>query len=70
MQELRELLPKLKTAAGNSDFGQDAEKRANTSLDQAKHALKSPNLQTVLNAIDGVNRNLTVFKGFLTKAGP
>ena len=70
MQELRDLLPKLKAAAGNSDFGQDAEKRANTSLDQAKYALKSPNLQTVLNAIDAMNRNLSVFKGFLTKAGP
>ncbi len=68
VKELTDLLPRVKKAAG-ADFGRDADKRAAEAFERARFAMKSPNLKTVLDAIDVLNRNVTVAKGVLTKAG-
>jgi molecular chaperone DnaK len=69
MTEIAELMPQLRAATQDSEFGQDALRRAQGALDQAKAAGEGQDLARITETVDTLSRTVSLFKGVLQRIG-
>ncbi len=67
--QVTKLFPKVEKAISGSKFGQDALKKAEGMMEQAKEALRSSDLKEVQEIKESITRTLNMFKGVVSKAG-
>ena len=67
--QVTKLFPKVEKAISGSKFGQDALKKAEGMLEQAREALRSSDLKEVQEIKESITRTLNMFKGVVSKAG-
>jgi molecular chaperone DnaK len=69
LRDLQELLPRVVAAAGQTEFGRDAQRKSDAALAAAKSALEQRTLEALTDAMDQVSRTLNFFRGVLQRLG-
>ncbi|MDQ3266303.1 MAG: molecular chaperone DnaK [Myxococcota bacterium] len=69
IKEVRELLPQVHRLTGDSDFGRDAIKKAEKSLEAAASALANNNLSSLSESLDQLSRTANLFRGVVQRIG-
>jgi molecular chaperone DnaK len=67
LDEIETLFPRVSDIISNSDFGQDAVKKARAVCDRARQAIDSREVVIVIESIDALTRTLNMFKGVVSK---
>jgi molecular chaperone DnaK len=67
MAEVEALIPQLDKATQGSEFGKDAITKARSALEGARKASEGPVLSKVTEAMDTLNRTVSLFKGVLER---
>ena len=69
LEEIEALFPQVTDIIANSDFGQDAVKKARGVVDRTKQAIAAKDLTTLSEATEALNRTLNMFRGVVSKTG-
>ena len=69
LKELTQLLPRVRELTQGTDFGQDALAKAEQTAAQARTALSSSELSSVVQALEQVGRAVNLFRGVVQRLG-
>ncbi len=67
LEEIEALFPQVTDAIANSDFGQDAVKKARAVVERTRQAIQAKDLTTLADATEALNRTLNMFRGVVSK---
>jgi molecular chaperone DnaK len=69
LMEVERLFPKVQSLLKDSEFGQDAIRKANGVIDRAKLAISADDTEELKNVGDALKRTHSMFKGVVQKIG-
>ncbi|MEE2756283.1 MAG: molecular chaperone DnaK [Myxococcota bacterium] len=69
LMELERLFPQVRSLLDESEFGQDAIRKANGVIDRAKLAIAAENVDELKSVHEALNRTHNMFKGVVQKIG-
>jgi molecular chaperone DnaK len=69
LMEIERVFPSVRDQLGGFDFGQDAIKKAEGVINQAKSAIEAGDMSAIRSSNEALSRTLNMFKGVLQRIG-